>query len=167
MFMFETRERQLAGVPSIYILLGFLQARGHQSLMGQSKCPDPSRVHVPVPSLELWLISSLAPARRCNAGTGYYIAWGNVGSIIGSFIYRDSEAPIYPTGYGTAFSLAALGVLLACFVEWNYWKIKRKRDGLSKEKRYWKRIQRQTWIVWEIARRYYDTPIEKQYLTYI
>lgn len=85
-----------------------------------------------IPTLESWLISNLAPARRRSVGIGYYVCWGNVGSIIGTFMYRDSEAPTYPTGYGTAFSLAGLGVMLACFVEWRYWRINRKRQKLSK-----------------------------------
>ncbi|KAJ4413926.1 hypothetical protein N0V82_008231 [Gnomoniopsis sp. IMI 355080] len=85
-----------------------------------------------IPTLESWLIANLAPARRRSVGIGYYVCWGNVGSIIGTFMYRDSEAPTYPTGYGTAFSLAGLGVVLACFVEWRYWRINRKRQKLSK-----------------------------------
>lgn len=86
-----------------------------------------------LPTVEAWLISNLAPARRRSVGIGYYVCWGNVGSIIGTFIYRDNEAPTYPTGYGTAFSLAGMGILLACFVEFNFWRINRNRRQLTKE----------------------------------
>lgn len=86
-----------------------------------------------IPALEAWLISNLAPARRRSVGIAFHVCCGNVGSIIGTFLYRGDEAPTYPTGYGTAFSLAGLGMLLACFAACNYWRINRNRRELTKE----------------------------------
>ena len=61
----------------------------------------------------------------------YFIAFGNIGGIFGSFIYRDSEAPQYPSGYATAFSLGTAGVVAALLLEFSYWRINKKRKSVD------------------------------------
>ncbi|KAJ8112187.1 hypothetical protein OPT61_g5390 [Boeremia exigua] len=60
------------------------------------------------------------PGRCCTEGSwcaerkGYrpdtMICIGNLGGIVGSFIYQEKESPKYPTGFGTSLSFAAAGM---------------------------------------------------------
>ena len=43
---------------------------------------------------------------------------GNVGGIIGSYIFIEQEAPKYPTGYGTSLAFGAAGIVAAFTLEY-------------------------------------------------
>lgn len=49
------------------------------------------------PAVNAWLISNTAPQTKRAMAIGYFVGLGNIGGIFGSFIYRDSEAPRYPS----------------------------------------------------------------------
>ncbi|KAH7030577.1 major facilitator superfamily domain-containing protein [Microdochium trichocladiopsis] len=86
-----------------------------------------------VPGANTWTINNLAgPAKRAM-GIAFMICIGNVGGIIGSFIFRDSEAPTYPTGWGTCLGFVCMGMFAASALEAGYLRINRKRDQLSEE----------------------------------
>ncbi|KAH9226597.1 hypothetical protein K456DRAFT_1730862 [Colletotrichum gloeosporioides 23] len=74
------------------------------------------------PGGNAWTVNNLAgPTKR------------SIGGIVGSFIYREDESPKYPTGFGSSFAFAGLGVV-ACFVlEFLFWNINRKRDKFTEE----------------------------------
>lgn len=85
------------------------------------------------PAVNAWLMSNMAPVQKRAMGIGLFIGLGNIGGIFGSFLYRDSEAPTYPTGYGTAFALAGLGAVCALILEFNYKRINKKRSQMSED----------------------------------
>ena len=66
------------------------------------------------------------------------ICMGNMGGIIGSFIYLDSESPKYPTGFGTSLSFAAAGIVAALTLEFLFWNINKKNAKKSEDE--WKGI---------------------------
>jgi hypothetical protein len=61
------------------------------------------------------------------------ICIGNIGGIVGSFIYKDSEAPKYPTGFGTALGFAAAGLVCELVLEVSYWTSNLKSAMYSAE----------------------------------
>ncbi|KAK6070282.1 transporter [Seiridium cupressi] len=85
------------------------------------------------PAVNAWLISNTAPQTKRVMAIAYFGGLGNIGGIFGSFIYRDSEAPRYPSGYATAFSLACTGLVSALLLEFIYKRINGKRGGLSED----------------------------------
>ncbi|ETS76899.1 hypothetical protein PFICI_10773 [Pestalotiopsis fici W106-1] len=85
------------------------------------------------PTVNAWLISNTAPQNKRAMAIGYFVGLGNIGGIFGSFIYRDSEAPKYPSGYATAFSLACAGIVSSLILEFCYKKINDKREHVTEE----------------------------------
>lgn len=56
---------------------------------------------------------------------------GNLGGIVGSYIFIESESPKHPTGFGSSLAFAAAGVGACGVLEMAYkWKNK-KRDAMS------------------------------------
>ena len=45
---------------------------------------------------------------------------GNIGGILGSFMYMDKEKPTYYTGFGLSCALAGFGIVVALLLEWSY-----------------------------------------------
>ncbi|PTB61871.1 MFS general substrate transporter [Trichoderma citrinoviride] len=68
----------------------------------------------------------LSSGRRA-IGLAFCICMGNIGGIIGSFMYLDNEAPAYPTGFGLSLAFGASGVIAAIVLELSYiWANKEK-----------------------------------------
>ncbi|KAH8670795.1 MFS transporter [Xylariales sp. PMI_506] len=85
------------------------------------------------PAVNAWLIGNTAPQLKRAMAIGYFIGVGNTGGIFGSFVYRASEAPTYPSGYATAFSLACAGVVSALSLEYLYKRTNEKRAKISED----------------------------------
>ena len=68
-----------------------------------------------LPGINAWALSNLAGPEKRSIGIAFLAALGNLGGLPGSFFFKDSEAPKYPTAYGASIGLAGLGVV-ACFV---------------------------------------------------
>jgi hypothetical protein len=66
------------------------------------------------------------------------ICIGNLGGIVGSFIYQEKESPKYPTGFGTSLSFAAAGMMCAFTLEYLFWSINKRNEGKSEEE--WRAI---------------------------
>lgn len=62
-----------------------------------------------------WNLNNLAGPEKRAMGIAFMLCIGNVGGIIGGFIYIDSEKPRYPTGFGSSLGFVAAGVV-ACFI---------------------------------------------------
>lgn len=65
--------------------------------------------------VQAWNLNNLAGPTKRAMGIGYLTCVGNMGGIIGSFIFIDKEAPRYPTGYGSSVSFASAGIV-ACLI---------------------------------------------------
>lgn len=55
----------------------------------------------------------------------------NLGGIGASYIFIDSEAPAYPTGYGTSLAFGGLGILASITLDVIYIRINKKRSEVS------------------------------------
>ncbi|KAF5518081.1 putative transporter [Colletotrichum aenigma] len=80
------------------------------------------------PSGNAWTVNNLAGPTKRAQGIAYMICLGSIGGIVGSFIYREDESPKYPTGFGSSFAFAGLGVVACLVLEFLFWNINRKRD---------------------------------------
>lgn len=93
------------------------------------------------PATASWASNNLAPSKRRAIGIALCIGVGNVGGVLGSFMYMDSEAPQYYTGFGLSLAFGGTGMFLAIFLELTLiWGNRRKkaaeeeaRERLSEE----------------------------------
>ncbi|KAF3390435.1 hypothetical protein F1880_009322 [Penicillium rolfsii] len=76
-----------------------------------------------------WNANNIAPSSRRAIGIALMNCVGNVGGIIGSFMYIEKEKPKYPTGFGLSIALSGVGLFVAFFLEWSY-----KRGNTQKAK---------------------------------
>lgn len=67
-----------------------------------------------------WNANNLAPSSRRAIGVAFNIASGNIGGIIGSYIYFDSESPYYWTGFGVSLGFGVLGLIASIILEISY-----------------------------------------------
>ncbi|KAK5951825.1 hypothetical protein OHC33_007117 [Knufia fluminis] len=67
-----------------------------------------------------WNANNLAPSGRRAIGIALNNCVGNIGGIVGSFMFLESEKPKYPTGFGLSLAFGASGVVVAVLLEWSY-----------------------------------------------
>ena len=88
------------------------------------------------PAGSSWAANNLAPSSRRAIGVAFNICIGNIGGIIGSYMYLDVEAPQYETGYGLSLAFGASGMLVAFVLEASYkWGNARKAKFTEDEVR--------------------------------
>ncbi|KAK2608983.1 hypothetical protein QQS21_002463 [Conoideocrella luteorostrata] len=86
------------------------------------------------PAGSSWAANNLAPAGRRAIGVAFNICMGNIGGIIGSYMYLDKEAPQYMTGYSLSVAFGATGVIVALLLEGSYkWGNERKSKVSEEE----------------------------------
>lgn len=85
------------------------------------------------PGGNAWTMQNLAGPTKRAQGIAYMICMGNIGGIIGSFIYIEDEKPKYPTGFGASFGFASLGIVSCLLLEFLYWNINRRRSSMTEE----------------------------------
>lgn len=85
------------------------------------------------PGANAWTLSNLAGPTKRAQGIALMICIGNIGGLIGSFIYIEDEKPVYPTGFGASFSFTSLGLLSCLLLEFLYSRINKKRSEMTEE----------------------------------
>ncbi len=73
--------------------------------------------------------NNLAPSSKRAVGMALLIAVGNFGGICGSNIFLASEAPRYPTGYGTGLGICCAAIVAAFVLRFAYARENRRRDA--------------------------------------
>jgi len=86
-----------------------------------------------LPGCNAWTINNLAGAEKRAMGIAFMISIGNCGGLPGSFIYLDSEAPKYPTGFGSSLSFASAGLVSALVLEFLYWSHNKRYAQMTEE----------------------------------
>lgn len=83
------------------------------------------------PGSSSWISNNLAgPAKRA-LGIAYMTSLTNLGGIGASYIFIDSEAPAYPTGFGTSLAFAGLGIMASITLDVIYIRINKRRALIS------------------------------------
>lgn len=86
------------------------------------------------PGGSAWISNNLAgPAKRA-IGLAYAFTLTNCGALGGSYIYIQSEAPSYPTGFGCSLGFALGAMVAVVFLDVVYHRINKKRDQMSIER---------------------------------
>lgn len=70
------------------------------------------------PGVNAWNIANQAGPIKRAISIGYLVCAGNIGGVIGSYIYQENEAPKYPTGYGNSLAFASAGLIAALALEY-------------------------------------------------
>ncbi|KAF3016610.1 hypothetical protein E8E15_003764 [Penicillium rubens] len=79
------------------------------------------------PATTSWTMNNLAPSNRRAIGSAFNICIGNIGGIIGSYMYLDHEDPTYPTGFGLSLAFGGTALMAALILELSFfWGNKRK-----------------------------------------
>lgn len=85
------------------------------------------------PGTSSWCSNNTAGSAKRSLGIAYLISLSNVGGIFASYIYKASEAPGYPTGFGTSLAFASAGIVAVIGLDLTYHRINKRRDMVSKE----------------------------------
>lgn len=82
------------------------------------------------PGASAWISNNLVGPKRA-IGLAFIFSLNNCGGIGSSYIYIASEAPSYPTGFGTSLAFAVAGIIAVGVLELVYGRINRKRDAAA------------------------------------
>lgn len=82
------------------------------------------------PGTSSWCSNNTAGSAKRSVGIAYLVSLSSVGGIFASYIYIDSEAPGYPTGFGTSLAFAAAGIIAVVGLELAYIAINKRREAL-------------------------------------
>ncbi|KAL3433708.1 major facilitator superfamily domain-containing protein [Aspergillus tetrazonus] len=82
-----------------------------------------------------WNANNIAPAARRAIGIALMNCVGNLGGILGSFMYLEREKPKYYTGFGISLALGVTGVIMAVLLEWSYIIANRRKEREADEAR--------------------------------
>lgn len=84
-----------------------------------------------LPGTNAWIMSNLEGPMKRAVGIAWLISLGNLGGIPGSFFFKETEAPRYPTAYASSFSVAAAGIVAALTLEFSYKAINTRRSKMT------------------------------------
>lgn len=76
-----------------------------------------ARMYPILPGVNAWNVSNTPSPEKRAISIGFLVCVGNIGGLIGSYIYLDKEAPTYPTGFGTSFGFASAGIIAVIALE--------------------------------------------------
>lgn len=85
------------------------------------------------PAITSWAANNITPASKRAVGIAFFNCVGNIGGILGSFMFLEREAPAYPTGYGTSLGVLASGIIMAIALELTYMYLNKKRAAIPEE----------------------------------
>uniref|UniRef100_L7JBR2 Major facilitator superfamily (MFS) profile domain-containing protein n=1 Tax=Pyricularia oryzae (strain P131) TaxID=1143193 RepID=L7JBR2_PYRO1 len=85
------------------------------------------------PGVNAWNVANQAgPAKRA-VSIGLLICTGNIGGVVGSYIYKDDEAPRYVTGYGTSLAFVGSGIVAVALLEFLLWTSNERNAKLTED----------------------------------
>ncbi|KAM0331621.1 hypothetical protein ACHAQA_003300 [Verticillium albo-atrum] len=84
-----------------------------------------------LPAVNAWNVANCPSPQKRAISIGFLVCVGNVGGLIGSYIYLDREAPRYPTGFGTSFGFASGGIIAGTALEFTLKHLNKKKEMLD------------------------------------
>lgn len=125
---------QLCVVVSFAVL--FAKAAAIQSNIGLcyfAVCLACAGMYPIFPGVNAWNVANSAGAAKRAIAIGYLICAGNIGGVVGSYIYQEREAPRYPTGYGNSLAFASAGIVAMLVLEFCLWSSNQRNSRLTDE----------------------------------
>lgn len=86
-------------------------------------------VHANTPALLAFNQTNTVDSAQRAASAAILIAFGAVGSIIGSLIFRGQDAPGYEPGIYTTIGLSIYMVFALAWTVWIYWRRNKRIDS--------------------------------------
>jgi len=86
-----------------------------------------------LPGVNAWNVANTPSPTKRAISIGFLVCVGNIGGLIGSYIYIEKEAPKYPTGFGTSFAFASAGIVAAITLEGLLYRLNKKKALISEE----------------------------------
>ncbi|KAJ5016680.1 Major facilitator superfamily transporter [Colletotrichum sp. SAR 10_99] len=86
-----------------------------------------------LPGVNAWNVANTPSPTKRAISIGFLVCVGNIGGLIGSYIYMDKEAPRYPTGYGTSFGFASAGIIAVITLEALLYRRNKKKELMSED----------------------------------
>lgn len=90
-------------------------------------------IYPAMPAATSWAANNLAPASRRAVGLAFSLAFGNIGGIMGSYMFFDADAPAYATGFGLNLAFGVTGLIAALLAEWAYKQGNAKKARMSED----------------------------------
>jgi MFS family permease len=83
--------------------------------------------------ISAWTGNNLAASWKRSIGLAWTLAAGSIGSLVGTNIFLDKEAPRYQTGHGVSLEFICLGLATACVLEFVLKARNKQKEGFSEE----------------------------------
>jgi hypothetical protein len=84
-----------------------------------------------LPGVNAWNVANTPDPAKRSINIGLLVCVGNVGGLIGSYIYLDREQPRYPTGYGTSLAFGLAGIIAATLLEFLLRRENAKKEQMT------------------------------------
>ena len=95
-----------------------------------------------MPIIVCWFNMNLGGHHRRSVGSAWQIGFGNIGGIIASFAFIQTDAPYFTNGYSISLAFTALSIMACVVYGFSCWSQNRKRDreavneaGLTEEEK--------------------------------
>ncbi|KAE8148085.1 major facilitator superfamily domain-containing protein [Aspergillus avenaceus] len=85
------------------------------------------------PATTSWTSNNLTPSNRRAIGVAFNICVGNIGGIIGSYMYIETEKPQYYTGFGLSIAFGGSALILALVLEASFYFENKRKGKMSEE----------------------------------
>lgn len=86
-----------------------------------------------LPGVNAWNVANCPDPAKRAISIGFLVCIGNIGGLIGSYIYIEREAPKYPTGFGSSLGFAAAGVLAVIALEMILLRLNKQKEAFSED----------------------------------
>ncbi|KAJ0349784.1 hypothetical protein COL154_005864 [Colletotrichum chrysophilum] len=86
-----------------------------------------------LPGVNAWNVANTPSPTKRAISIGFLVCVGNIGGLIGSYIYMDKEAPRYLTGYGTSFGFASAGIIAVITLEALLYRRNKKKRLMTED----------------------------------
>ncbi|KAM0517412.1 hypothetical protein ACHAPE_004943 [Trichoderma viride] len=86
-----------------------------------------------LPGVNAWNVANTPDPAKRSISIGLLVCVGNIGGLIGSYIYLEKEAPRYTTGYGTSLAFGLAGIVSASLLEFLLRRSNKNKAQISEE----------------------------------
>ncbi|KAG0243923.1 hypothetical protein BGW41_000756 [Actinomortierella wolfii] len=87
------------------------------------------------PAMFSWFSSNFGGHTKKAVAIGMIVSMGCIGGVLGSYIYRAEDAPLYVRGHAISASLEFMGGITSLALRYLYKRENQRRDNLTPEQR--------------------------------
>ena len=91
--------------------------------------------YITQPTTLIWINNNMGGHYKRSVSSAMMVGLGNAGGIVASNVFITSQAPLYPTGYGTSLGLFAMTVIVSTVLVLGMRAENHKRDRGERDHR--------------------------------